>query len=57
MMNNLNWENYRHSDFLKSLNYTESDLKLVRLFLNKHIIANDNNIPTPTYFQLNKITS
>jgi len=55
MMEEFNWEIYRHSDFLKSLNYTESDLKFLRLFLNKHSITNEDTIAVQTYFQLKKI--
>lgn len=34
-MEQIEWKNYRHSDFLISLNLSNSDLKLVRLFCNR----------------------
>jgi len=32
-MKNIDWQNYRHSKFLKSLNLTLNELKLLNLFL------------------------
>ena len=33
MMKNIDWQNYRHSKFLQSLNLTLDELKLLNLFL------------------------
>ena len=32
-MKNIDWQNYRHSKFLQSLNLTLNELKLLNLFL------------------------
>ena len=36
-MDHIDWKNYRHSDFLRSLNLSSFDLKLIRLFYNQRI--------------------
>jgi hypothetical protein len=33
MMQNIDWQNYRHRQFLQSLNLTLNELKLLNLFL------------------------
>ena len=33
MMQNINWQNYKHPKFLQSLNLTLNELKLLNLFL------------------------
>ena len=33
MMQNIDWQNYRHPQFLQSLNLTLNELKLLNLFL------------------------
>ena len=33
MLKNIDWQNYRHSKFLQSLNLTLDELKLLNLFL------------------------
>jgi len=43
MMNNINWNDYRHPKFLQSLNLTLNELKIVNLFLNRVNFRTDAN--------------
>ena len=41
---NLNWGNYRHPEFLKSLNISVNELKFIRMFLKRGSVELVNKI-------------
>ena len=43
MVNKINWNGYRHPQFLQSLNLTFSELKMVSLFLKRTNFGTDTH--------------
>ncbi|MFX0076093.1 MAG: hypothetical protein ACFE96_11660 [Candidatus Hermodarchaeota archaeon] len=43
-MRNLDWGNYRHPEFLQSLNVSVNELKFIRMFLKRGSIEKVNEI-------------
>jgi hypothetical protein len=43
-MQNIDWNSYRHSKFLKSLSLTNCERKYLNLFLNKGKLDNIENV-------------
>ena len=53
-MKQIEWKNYRHTDFLKSLDLNRNDLKFLRLFVNQKVsdFVNPNeHLENQTYYQ------
>ena len=53
-MKQIEWKNYRHTDFLKSLDLNRNDLKFLRLFVNQKVsdfVNPDEHLENQTYYQ------